>query len=219
MKLTASSIAIASLLSALSFTSTQVAAETSANVGVTTNYLWRGFEQTEGDPAVFAGLDWSSSEGWYAGVWASSISGADAEVDLYGGYTFSNGGVDYDLGYIVYLYPGLTEANNSEIYALASYNNFSVGAWLLAEADGADFADTLYLEAGYELPIDEDSGVSFHVGHYSGDAIDNDSIDLKVEYAYKGFNVGISKVQISDVDADDTEEVKLYAGFSHSFDL
>ena len=181
--------------------------------------MWRGFEQTDGDPAVFGGFDWSEESGWYAGVWASTIDGADAEVDLYGGYAFSDSGIDYDLGYILYLYPGAADANNSEIYALASYNNFSVGAWLLAEADGADFGDTLYLEASYEMPVNDESSVVFHVGHYSGDAIDNSSLDLKVEYAYNGFNIGLSKVQISDIDADDTEEVKVYAGYSYSFDL
>lgn len=219
MKKNALSLTMATLLTTATLSTPVVYAETSANVGVTSNYLWRGFEQTDGDPALFAGVDWSSSDGFYVGAWASTIDGADAELDLYGGYAFSNSGVDYDFGYILYLYPGASGLNNSEVYALASIGQFSLGAWLLLEADGLDAGDTLYLEAGYELPIDDDSSVSFHAGHYSGDAIDNNSIDLKVEYAYKGFNAGLSKVQISDVDLDDTEEVKIYAGYTVSFDL
>lgn len=219
MKLKALSLSVATIIASSLFTPVSAIAETSANVGVTSNYLWRGFEQTDGDPAVFGGLDWASEDGFYVGTWASTVDGADAEVDLYGGYAFTSGDVDYDLGYIIYLYPGATDLNFSEIYALASLGQFSVGAWVLAEADGLDFGDTLYLEAGYELPIDDDSGVTFHVGHYSGDAFDNNSLDLKVEYGYKGFNVGLSKVQITDVDIDETEEVKLYAGYSVSFDL
>ncbi len=58
------------------------------NVGITSDYVFRGFSQThEYDPGVQGGVDATMGLG-YAGVWASNVgfgNGTDAEVDLYGG--------------------------------------------------------------------------------------------------------------------------------------
>jgi uncharacterized protein (TIGR02001 family) len=50
------------------------AAEFAANIGVTSNYVWRGVTQTDDDAAVSGGVDYSHDSGFYAGVWASNVN-------------------------------------------------------------------------------------------------------------------------------------------------
>lgn len=44
------------------------------NVGVVSQYVFRGLSQTNGKPAIQGGLDYSHVSGWYAGTWLSNIS-------------------------------------------------------------------------------------------------------------------------------------------------
>ncbi|MFB3115989.1 MAG: TorF family putative porin, partial [Gammaproteobacteria bacterium] len=75
--------------------------EFSANVALSTDYLFRGISQTDGNPAISGGFDYSYSPvGIYAGIWASNVdfSGCcgdddNIEIDYYGGIggDFGNG--------------------------------------------------------------------------------------------------------------------------------
>jgi uncharacterized protein (TIGR02001 family) len=76
------------------------------NLGANTDYIFRGFSQTNEDPAVFGGVDAAGGIG-YAGVWASRVdfgNGTDAEVDLYAGVKPTAGPVSLDIGVIYYGY-------------------------------------------------------------------------------------------------------------------
>lgn len=62
-----------------------------ANVALTSDYMFRGLTQSWGRPAVQGGADLALANGFAAGVWASSISddsypGGSMELDLYAGY-------------------------------------------------------------------------------------------------------------------------------------
>ena len=66
--------------------------EFSANVALSTDYLFRGISQTDGSPAISGGFDYTYSPvGIYAGIWASNVDfssfGDDdnIEIDYYGG--------------------------------------------------------------------------------------------------------------------------------------
>lgn len=98
----------------------------SANVALTTEYLFRGISQSDDEPAIQGGFDWSldslagSGIGLYAGVWGSNVnfhssSGNSLESDWYGGFKGSVGpkdfSVDWTLGGIYYYYP--TEPSGS----------------------------------------------------------------------------------------------------------
>jgi uncharacterized protein (TIGR02001 family) len=89
------------------------------NVGVVSQYRYRGLAQTKGEPAIQAGVDYTRANGAYLGVWASTIrwikdaSSSDGttaiykggpEVDLYGGYKFDTNGITYDFGLLRYQY-------------------------------------------------------------------------------------------------------------------
>jgi len=122
---------------------------TAFNIGVVTDYRYRGITQTRLKPALQGGVDYSHPSGLYLGAWASTIkwikdagaiSGADTgssqvEVDLYGGY---KGEIVKDLGYDVgglyYWYPsnkyknigGTSNADTFELYGALTYKVFTV---------------------------------------------------------------------------------------------
>ena len=143
------------LISALALTgmtSTTAFAEVTANAAATSNYLWRGQEQTGGDAAVSGGIDYANESGFYAGTWASNASWADEmtyELDLYAGFGGAiNESVSYDVGYIYYAYPDAAsgaDADFSEVYGSISVQGFTFGAAVLATsaANGAILAMTL----------------------------------------------------------------------------
>ncbi|RZJ96113.1 MAG: hypothetical protein EON88_08495 [Brevundimonas sp.] len=60
--------------------------DVSFNIGVVSDYVFRGFSQTDEDPAIQGGIDITTESGFYAGVWASNVDfydSTDAEVDGY----------------------------------------------------------------------------------------------------------------------------------------
>lgn len=80
--------------------------EVSFNVGVASDYVFRGVSQTDGKAQVFAGADVSSGI-FYAGTWVSNVDFGDstsAEVDGYFGVTPTAGPVSLDLGAYYYGY-------------------------------------------------------------------------------------------------------------------
>src|SRR5512139_1093841 len=94
----------ASTLAALLGSSVVMAGAT-ANVGATSNYVWRGITQSADGAAVSGGLDYSHDSGLYVGTWTSSTAWGSPEIDLYGGYANTFGGVSVDVGLIRYYYP------------------------------------------------------------------------------------------------------------------
>jgi uncharacterized protein (TIGR02001 family) len=83
---------------------------TVGNVGLTTDYVFRGISQSSEDAAVQGGVDLTCGR-FYVGVWSSSIfdpvqDGGTAEVDLYAGFKHATGPVNWDVGLIYYAYPG-----------------------------------------------------------------------------------------------------------------
>jgi uncharacterized protein (TIGR02001 family) len=148
------------ILTALAIPSVAMAEEVApaspftANVGLVSDYVWRGITQTSHNPAIQGGIDYAHSSGFYAGVWGSNVSWiADSqaiavvggvqqgnttmELDTYLGFksTFAED-FSYDLGFIRYNYLGsYTPAAN----ALIAGTN-------LAKAD----TDEIYAAIGYK---------------------------------------------------------------------
>jgi uncharacterized protein (TIGR02001 family) len=83
-----------------------------SNVGITSDYTFRGISQTFREPAIQGGFDFVHSNGLFLGTWASNISGnqytnANMEWDWYGGYTGKvNDDLSYTVGVIDVIYPG-----------------------------------------------------------------------------------------------------------------
>ena len=86
------------------------------NIGLFSQYIFRGLTQTNREPALQGGFDYAHSSGLYAGTWGSNVSwlrdggayraGGSLELDFYGGYKMSFGDVGLDVGTLYYWYPG-----------------------------------------------------------------------------------------------------------------
>ncbi|HEY5365533.1 MAG TPA: TorF family putative porin [Casimicrobiaceae bacterium] len=113
----------------------------SANVGLFSQYVFRGISQTDEKTAIQGGFDIGHKSGFYIGTWASNISwisdglpdaSASMEWDFYGGYKFSLPN-DFagDVGVLEYYYPGsypagTTKADTTELYASLGWKFLSV---------------------------------------------------------------------------------------------
>jgi uncharacterized protein (TIGR02001 family) len=106
-------------------------ADVAFNVGVVSDYRYRGISQSRLNPAIQGGVDYSQG-GLYLGAWASSIKwikdfggDSDVEIDLYGGYKGElTKELSYDVGVLTYQYPSNKlnpSANTTEIYGALTY--------------------------------------------------------------------------------------------------
>ena len=150
----------------------------SYNVGVVSDYRFRGISQTSGDPTVQLGVDFAHKSGFYLGAfgspvkWVKDFNGASKggyEVDLYGGFKGNvTKDVGFDLGLITYIYPGnnsggagtlgagaYSNANTTEIYGALTYNvvtfkySRSTGNYLgFLESSGSQYFD---LSANFDV--------------------------------------------------------------------
>ena len=112
--------------------------ELSFNLGAITDYRYRGISQSNLNPALQGGADYTNNPtGLYAGTWLSSIKwitdaggSGNVEWDLYAG---KRGEIvpdlSYDVGVLQYEYvsnglgsiPGFVDANTTEVYGQLTY--------------------------------------------------------------------------------------------------
>ncbi len=177
------------------------------NVGLFSQYIFRGLTQTGEEAALQGGVDYSHASGLYAGAWASNISwledaaaykNSSLELDLYGGYrnTIGDTGIGYDVGLLQYVYPGdknpgVKSAETTEVYGSLSYKWVSAklsvvasdGAWGFRNADG-----TWYADISANIPI-ADTGMTanLHVGRQDFSGSGNDVFN------YTDWKIGATK--------------------------
>ena len=81
------------------------------NLGFFSDYRFRGISQTAKNPAIQGGFDYAHSGGFYAGTWASNVSGysyanANMEWDFYAGYNHKlSDDIGLTAGGLYYFYP------------------------------------------------------------------------------------------------------------------
>lgn len=229
MKKSLLSIALTSVLATSALVSTQASAVEglSANVAATSNYLWRGLEQTDGDAAISGGIDYAHDSGLYVGAWASNASWGDmkTELDLYFGFGGDiSENISYDLGYIYYAYPDSIDDENdfSEIYASLSTAGFTFGVAVLADSeaggDGAEFGDSIYANIDYAIALESGAEITLHVGDYSGD-FSTESTDYGVSISKDSFTFGVSKVSFDDSVYSAEDDLKFYISYAVDIDL
>jgi len=211
------------------------------NIGVTTDYVFRGISQTQGGPAIQGGFDYSHASGFYAGTWASNVewvSTNDAvdpsikfykdnnsmEIDLYGGYKGSLGDLGYDVGVITYYYPGDDVAggvdpDTTEVYVGASWK-FLSAKYSHTVSDhfvgwttstGGKTNGSYYLELNGAYDLGNGWGVLAHVGYQ--DVKDNDDASYTDWKigATKDVGFGVVTLAYSDTDAN-TSAYTWYSG-------
>jgi uncharacterized protein (TIGR02001 family) len=200
----------------------------SANVTLTSNYVFRGISQTGGDPAIQGGLDYTHSSGFYLGTWASNVGWiqdfqlydtGNVEIDLYGGFRGNIGSSDFtfDVGGIYYFYPGdndgpFPDADTGEIYGALGWKWFTVkySYYLTDDVFGIPGDSADYFDVSASVPVGETGlTVGAHWGTFSwDDTSDADYDDWSVSATYdmgklskvtEGVTVG---VKYTDTNAD-----------------
>lgn len=188
----------------------------SFNVGVVSDYLFRGISQTHGKPAVQAGVDYAHSSGLYIGAWASSISwvkdwtgSGSVEIDVYGGYKNTVGDFSYDVGYITYNYPGhggnnptfLANPNTQEVYAAVGYKwltaKYSVATsknfvgWYGGPGYDQNTRGSGYLELNANYDMGDGWALTGHIGHQKvkGSVVTAAAYDA----SYTDWKLGVTK--------------------------
>lgn len=218
MKKTLLSVAIASVLAApaLSAFAEDAPSPLTFNVGVVSDYIFRGMSQTLGDPALQGGIDYAFSNGFYVGAWASNVKWVkgwtgkgDTEIDLYGGYRGAiNADWSYDVGAIAYTYPGHGNANiglanptTGEIYGSIAYKwlsakySHTVSSHFVGFYGGPAVDENTrgsnYLELNATYDLGEGWGVTGHLGHQKVEK----SMDALGLYnaSYSDWKVGVTK--------------------------
>ena len=170
--------------------------EFSGNVTLTSDYVFRGFTQTDGAPTVQGGFDYTQGN-FYVGTWASGVDFADGtstEIDIYGGFGTSVGEFDLDFGGIVYLYPDAPSEpaqNFVEIYAGGGTTlgeAIDVGASIAYSPDYyLETGGTIYTSASAGVPLGENFGVDASIGFLT--FLDDDDCP---ECDYLDYSIGVT---------------------------
>lgn len=151
----------------------------SYNVGVTTDYRYRGISQSRLQPALQGGVDYADKSGFYVGAWASTIKwitdaggNGNTEVDLYGGYKGAVGDVAYDVGFLRYEYPSnklAVSANTNEIYGAATFGPATLKySHAVSNLFGfANSKNSYYLDLSAAFDLGAGFSLTPHVGYQS----------------------------------------------------
>jgi len=187
------------------------ALEISANMAITSNYVWRGMTQTANSPAVQGGID-LGYKGFYLGTWGSNVEFGDTannlEADFYAGYAGEIAGVGYDLGYIYYAYPNESDAFNfDEAYVGLSYDWTSFGVsgkysfGLDSENDTSD-----YWEVGASAKLPWEMTLAAGYGDWDDDIGSNYIVSLAKTFGKFEISVAYAEFD-ADIDAFDEDHI------------
>ena len=201
------------LLVATSVTAAQ--AQVTGNLGLTSDYRFRGVSQTQNAPAVQGGIDYAHKSGLYIGNWNSSVSsqvytsGAGLESDLYAGYKkeiFK--GITVDIGSYNYFYPRATTSaatgsdfDTYEAFAGVGYKDMISAKYSQTLGNGyfgtANARGTKYMQVDGKLPVPAIKNLAV-VAHYgrtnvaNSSNLDYDDINAGVVYTLpKEFDLGV----------------------------
>ncbi len=164
----------------------------SANVAMTSNYVWRGMTQSGNSPAIQGGYD-LEYKGFYLGVWGSNVNFGDKssmEADIYAGYSGEVSKIAYDVGVIQYAYPNETEGSNfAEAYLGLSYDFevVEVGAMYYAGISTNDLEPDDAMEFTASIPLPKDISIDLLYGDY----------DTSGSYYLVGVNRSYGKFDLS----------------------
>lgn len=182
----------------------------SSNVGIFSQYVFRGITYSDERPALQGGFDYAHDNGLYAGIWGSTLeeddnSGNSLEVDFYGGYYHQlTDDIGIDVGLLQFYYPDHKKYNGENIDTTEAYlaatwkwftakysrtltdwggvNNKSAG--IDGYANG-DTKGTEYIELNFAYQLPWEVNLNLHVGH----------LDVKnySDFNYTDYMIGLSK--------------------------
>lgn len=241
MKLYCKTVCMGTLLASLSIVqAVEQPFDFSANVALTSDYVWRGFTQTDEEMAIQGGFDIEHESGLYLGTWGSNVKfledetvapedRASMEWDLYLG--FSNelpSGATYDIGYVYYAYPDAGEALNYDFDEFS----FSLGYGIdnsevaFSYAYAREFFGDVGKAHHYELSVNHALGSGFglggHVGwqEFSDEEIAGESYThygVSLSYSISGIDLSLAYSNTDLDDVDDVADDRIFVTISKQF--
>ena len=134
------------------------------------DYYWRGYSQTDGEPAAQAEIGYEHASGFYAGIWGSNIhfpqeyvndfdewtyaeENSNLELDFWVGFWKEFGDVELDLMAIYYYYPGSADAG--------LVADPEIDDWVRGEAEADMFELHIGLAYRFNIPTTPKLSVGF----------------------------------------------------------
>jgi uncharacterized protein (TIGR02001 family) len=166
--------------------------EFSFNVGVASDYVFRGFSQTDSKPQVYGGADVSIGI-FYAGAWLSNVDfgdSTDMEYDLYAGFKPTLGPVSLDVGILRYGYTNQSDGADLDFWEGKVAGSVPAGKGTIGAAvyytpeNFNQSGQATYVELNGSMPVTDKLSVSGAVGHQSLEGpLDYETWNLGVGYA------------------------------------
>jgi len=163
--------------------------EWSFNAGVVSDYMYRGFSQSDNGVALQGGVDFTYGQ-FYAGTWASSVNfgdGTDAEWDFYAGLTGVVGRLDYDVGATYFTYVDAPDGSD--------YNMIEFKAGLSKTIEQVTFGGTVYYSPDFFGADEHATYIEASVGYELNDkwslsgGIGRQYLDVGTDY--NSWNAGV----------------------------
>ena len=200
------------------------AVDITANGGLYSEFIFRGFPQSDGDAAAFGGADVEWDLGFYLGTWASTVdSGAGGndglEIDFYGGYAGEVGDFSYGAGVTVYRYTDSFDDDYNEVNLTGGWRfitvNFDIGEYENFGGPDQDYQHSLVtleyngLYANWGAFYDDFDGDYFTVGY--GNTLNVADTDL--------FDYSLSVIHSTDTLLGGSSDTNIVVEISKTFDV
>ena len=166
-------------------------ADLSANVGMVSDYIFRGVFQSASSAS--AGIDYEDDSGFYIGTWGADV-GDGLETDLYFGYGGEMGEIAWGIGYTGYYYTDTFDETYTELNLSVGYGIFSLDVAL------GDHDVTSPLEDDYtftSITLEIPNGPYFTYGSWS-DEFDGDYLEIGYGFEWEGLDLSIALVTTDD---------------------
>lgn len=185
-------------LSALFAGSAAMAGDLSYNIGVTSDYIWRGVSQTNDQAALQGGIDYKHGT-FYAGTWLSNVdfagtgtTHANTEWDLYAGLAPQVGNWSFNFGAYYYTYPNASGVTFGELQTDVSHpmGKGTIGVNMFTPIDTLERP---YVEIAMSYPLTDKLAISGAIGDCNGDAKNaKESHCNGVAAGYSTWNAGLT---------------------------
>ena len=183
-------------------------------VAVVSNYIRRGFSQTDDGPALQGGVGLRHETGFLLGMWGSNVDFNDPddthfEMNYYAGLAQEwRNGFGMDIGTIFYVYPdapGALDYDYHEFYLGVGYRlmdaRLKVKYSYAEDFFGVGDKSASYIETNVSYALPYKITLHAHAGHSFGPAIESMDTTGAGIHSYDDYNLGIA-TELLGVDVD-----------------